>query len=140
MTAARALARTKRRESELKLRADQTFGSNDETPDLIHHQVQIRWGRRTAWVDEGVAPLIEWLWRNGIDTCGSCENAHEWQPDTFPPGRVAWVAFLSADHRRMRALFGLEPPPPGPEVIATAEFFRLEDDGFTLVDITADKT
>jgi hypothetical protein len=52
-----------------------------------HRQVPVQVGRWQADVDEGIAPLIEEIWRAGIETVMSC------QQNTF--GRI-WLCFLHA--------------------------------------------
>jgi hypothetical protein len=39
-----------------------------------HKQVRVSWGRRSALVDEAIAPLIEALWRAGLETVNSCAD------------------------------------------------------------------
>ena len=55
---------------------------------MHHPQVVVTVGARTALVDAGLAPLIEQLWRAGIDTRQSCE-AHS------ATGKV-WISFPTA--------------------------------------------
>ena len=55
---------------------------------MRHPQVVVTLGARTALVDAGLAPLIEQLWRAGIDTRQCCE-AHS------ATGKV-WISFPTA--------------------------------------------
>jgi hypothetical protein len=51
-----------------------------------HPQKHIKVGRREACVDEGIAPLIEELWKADIDTCLSCQENR--------PG-IIWIDFIT---------------------------------------------
>ncbi len=53
----------------------------------LHKQVAVTVGRRTGEVDEMIAPLIEELWKAGIDTDMSCQNNR--------PG-IVWIMFPTA--------------------------------------------
>jgi hypothetical protein len=59
-------------------------------PTDRHVQVAIQVGHRRGEVDERIAPLIEAVWRLGLDTMGSCED----RPQDYPrfPG-MAYIWF-----------------------------------------------
>lgn len=72
-----------------------------------HPQRRITVGDRTAEVDAALAPLIEALWRLGIDTAFSCEGSTSQGPD-LPPRDEPWgyIRFPDvADFRRFLDLF-----------------------------------
>lgn len=50
-----------------------------------HKQVLIKYARRSAEVDEGIAHLILQLWKHGIHTMMSCENN--------VPNNYIWINF-----------------------------------------------
>jgi hypothetical protein len=59
----------------------------EEERETIHKQVLIGWRGRYAEVDEELAPLIQAIWRAGIDTINSCQENQ--------PG-IAWIEFATA--------------------------------------------
>lgn len=56
-----------------------------------HKQVKVRVGKRKADIDEGIVPLIEELWKAGIETTLSCQQNLE---------GLVWIQFLDADEAR----------------------------------------
>ena len=52
-----------------------------------HKTVLVKWDGFEAWVDRGIAPLIEEIWKAGIFTLLSCEENR--------PG-IMWIEFASA--------------------------------------------
>lgn len=56
-----------------------------------HKQVKVRVGKRKADIDEGIVPLIEELWKAGIETSVSCQQNRE---------GLVWIQFLDADEAR----------------------------------------
>lgn len=52
-----------------------------------HKTVLVKWDGFEAWVDRGIAPLIEEIWKAGIFTLLSCEENR--------PG-IMWIEFVSA--------------------------------------------
>src|SRR5215469_241505 len=56
-------------------------------PLATHQQARVAWQGREAEVDEELAPLIQALWKAGIDTLLSCQENR--------PG-VAWICFPTA--------------------------------------------
>jgi len=57
-------------------------------PTDEHPQVRIQVGHRIANVDERIGPLIQEVWRLGLDTLGSCQEAKAGQ---------AWIGFPIAE-------------------------------------------
>jgi hypothetical protein len=51
-----------------------------------HPQVVVKVGDREAEIDQGIAPLIEEIWKADIDTCLSCQ-------ENFPG--IMWIDFTS---------------------------------------------
>ena len=63
---------------------------------MDHHHAYIELERdgRSIAIDVGIAPVIEVLWAQGIDTTGSCED---WEADVFElPEGTAAIAFVHA--------------------------------------------
>ncbi len=58
--------------SRFYLSPDCSIYSNPPTDE--HHQVFIECGDRRACVDEGIAPLIQAIWKLGLETLGSCQE------------------------------------------------------------------
>lgn len=57
-------------------------------PTDEHHQVFIECGPRRAYVDEGIAPLIQAIWERGLETLGSCQQRPSGKAYVgFPLGR-----------------------------------------------------
>ena len=69
-----------------------------------HPQVAIPCGELTIDVDEGIAPLVQALWRAGIHTVYSCQGEGGVKPEN-----LAYVAFADRSDRRRFA----ERIPPG---------------------------
>jgi hypothetical protein len=58
-------------------------------PTDEHPQVRIQVGHRMASVDEFLGPLIQEVWRLGLDTLGSCQKKKSGK---------AWIGFPIAEH------------------------------------------
>jgi hypothetical protein len=89
---------------------------------LLHHD------GADVYVDEGIAHFIEWLWDQGIDTVGSCEDSGEWMKQPHLAG-IACVGLPVADYRRLCMLSGLKPEHIGRDAVALMVLFDVNSDG-----------
>lgn len=63
--------------------------ANQEVHAKRHKMVVVKYNDEEAYVDEGIAPLIEELWKAGIHTVMSCdENRPGWM----------WIEFRSSEY------------------------------------------
>ena len=76
-----------------------------------HRQVVIKYRRRSAKVDKGIAPLILALWQRGFWTISSCERdadvyrVFDTLDGTVVASEAAWVGFRTlSDAKRFRRL------------------------------------
>jgi hypothetical protein len=79
------------RDSTTEKRLDQVIGTDMVSMvgegNGYHKMVVVEYRGLSAWIDEGIAPLIRELWRAGIDTVMSCEENR--------PGWM-WIEFAHA--------------------------------------------
>ena len=62
--------------------------TNETRCDRPHPTVFVEVGENRAEIDSGLAPLIEQVWKAGIDTMMSCQETWD---------GIAWIAFDSVD-------------------------------------------
>jgi hypothetical protein len=61
----------------------------------LHEKIDVSVDHRAARIDARLADIIRWLWGNGIETTGCCENSLGKKIDG---SESAWISFLSFEY------------------------------------------